>query len=147
MVGRGKLEEKECSVVSKGQQTLAKREYVDAYQTIRIIATILVVVGHCSTLALPLTNGELDSYANSLWVKAVFKELSRTIYSFHMPLFMMLSGATFALTFHDGCGTPWLMKRAKRLLLPYLVCAVALVLPVRVMQGYYGQDANWGGCS
>lgn len=120
-----------------------KREYVDAYQTIRTIATILVVVGHCSTLALPLANGELDIYPDGLQIKLVIREISRMIYSFHMPLFMILSGATFAVSFQERTGNMWISRRAKRLLIPFLLCAFFVVLPIRMFLGYYDQPITW----
>ena len=122
----------------------AKREYVDAYQTIRIIATILVVIGHCSTLALPIRSGEIWVYPGCEKADAVISEIKRLIYSFHMPLFMMLSGLTFGLTFPKNGDWQWLVKRGKRLLFPYVTVILFALLPIRLLIGYYGENPEWG---
>ena len=118
------------------------KKYIDEYQTIRIIATILVVVGHVSTLSLPRYNGGLVSDFNSIRA-AHFMEIVRYfIYSFHMPLFVTLSGAIFGLVYKYQNG--YIVNRAKRLLIPAIFASFFWLLPVRYLVGYYGGNINFG---
>ena len=84
------------------------------------LAIILVVVGH-------VIQGSSEKFDDLLWF--------RVIYSFHMPLFVFLSGAVAAIAFRsdsiqDGIGSA--LKRAQtkiskasiRLLLPFIAWCV-----------------------
>jgi len=69
---------------------------IGEYDVVRVIATLLVVLGHCDFLMShgftieSVISPSLDSYVN-------FDETIRKwIYSFHMSLFMMLSGTLFS---------------------------------------------------
>jgi fucose 4-O-acetylase-like acetyltransferase len=84
------------------------------------LAIILVVVGH-------VIQGSSEKFDDLLWF--------RVIYSFHMPLFVFLSGAVAAIAFRsdiiqDGIGSTLkraqtkISKAALRLLLPFLAWCV-----------------------
>ena len=84
------------------------------------LAIILVVVGH-------VIQGSSEKFDDLLWF--------RVIYSFHMPLFVFLSGAVAAIAFRsdsieDGIGSAFkwaqtkISKAALRLLLPFLAWCV-----------------------
>ena len=78
----------------------------------RGMAIILVVIGHVTSWKKPLGNQ---------W----YLTLMTLIYRFHMPLFMTLTGITFALSlpyfrsWADVCA--FSIQRVKRLLVPYLL--------------------------
>ncbi|GGP20963.1 acyltransferase family protein [Silvimonas iriomotensis] len=91
------------------------------------LAIILVVLGHL------LRYDTLSEPAWYEWVK-------HTIYYFHMPFFMYLSGFVFFLT---GAQTTWghafgqyLKRRANRLLLPFVLFAV-LIITGKYLAGFY----------
>lgn len=68
-------------------------------------AIFLVVVGHSYTYA--LNNGA---------------QIIKWLYSFHMPLFFIASGVLYGLRNRQGIPVKWnLKKRAKTLLIPYLI--------------------------
>ena len=84
------------------------------------LAIILVVVGH-------VVQGSSENFDDLLWF--------RVIYSFHMPLFVFLSGAVAAIAFQsdsvqDGIGSTFRRAKTKiskasiRLLLPFLAWCV-----------------------
>lgn len=69
------------------------------------------------------------------------------IYSFHMPLFMACAGWAQALSSSSrgGGSGPWsgfLLRRARRLLLPFVLAAALLHGPVGAM---LNPDASWAG--
>lgn len=61
------------------------------------------------------------------------------IYSFHMPIFFIVSGY-FAKTYEEYAGTNWnfIRKNAKQLLLPYAIVAILSCLYPLVQACYYG---------
>ena len=84
------------------------------------LAIILVVVGH-------VVQGSSENFDDLLWF--------RVIYSFHMPLFVFLSGAVAAISFRsdsiqDGIGSALTLAKTKiskavvRLLLPFVAWCV-----------------------
>ena len=82
--------------------------------TAKGIGIFLVVLGHAirpGMIAIP-------------WCDFLF----RLIYAFHMPLFFLLSGYTFALSYAKHLNAPgrYTLKRTKTLLVPF-VCYAALI--------------------
>ena len=76
---------------------------------------ILVVLGH-SGFEEPVIQSELS------W-------LHSWIYSFHMPLFFLVSGYLFSLTnpeFEKACTGKFVQKKIKRLLIPYVVIGTVI---------------------
>lgn len=115
------------------------------YQRIRVLATLLVVIGHICTLELPLKDGTTSFYstANNLYITGVLEFVKKIIYSFHMPLFVFLSGAVFALTYKESTNfKSWTIKRIKKLMVPYFIVAIILYIPTRIVCGYYDTGIN-----
>lgn len=77
---------------------------------IRAIAIILVVIGHFA-----------PDYSPEWW-----KQLHSLIYSFHMPLFLIISGFVYAISKYKSYAD-LLMRRSKRLLLPYFSASIIII--------------------
>ncbi len=88
--------------------------WIDAAKGIGIV---LVVLGHAP---------RHDMFAES----ALCEFLFQLIYSFHMPLYLAISGYTFGLSYRRHLETPgvFLKRRAKSLLVPLLSYACAIYL-------------------
>lgn len=82
---------------------------------LRGFAIFLVVLGH-AIIVFPI----------NLYEIAWCKYLINLINSIHMPLFFAISGYCFSMRGNYGA---YLMKRAKRLLIPYFVCSFAGIIP------------------
>lgn len=97
----------------------------------RGIAALLVVLEH-SIIRYPI-----DLRAQAQWCVI----LGNVINSFHMPLFFLLSGY---FTSTKGIGSPreWLIKHAKRLLLPYFVMGMVDMLPRLLLQSLVHNPSN-----
>jgi fucose 4-O-acetylase-like acetyltransferase len=100
--------------------------YIQSIAYLQTIGILLVVLGH-SLHEYPVDNGE------STW-------LFRAIYSFHMPLFVFISGVLmlytskrqrFARSFRS-----FVWAKVKHLLLPYVVLLSAVFLPRCWMSGF-----------
>ena len=74
-----------------------ENEYVLLYDRIRILATLLVLIGHFTSLSMNEDHlFDALSMQGNLWMPTVLEFVRQFIYAFHMPLFVMLSGALFA---------------------------------------------------
>ncbi len=115
--------------------------HIVGYDNWRTVATLLVVLGHCGSIEI----GAGDIYANTPQALLNdFAEIVRQfIYGFHMPLFVMLSGALFFLSSEKIEYKGWVIRRAKRLLIPYFSTGLLLYLPVRLVVGYYGTNNSF----
>ena len=119
---------------------------IEEYNIIRVIATILVVIGHAGYIS-PMTEYggmSFGEYGIPLSQQLV-DLLIRVIYSFHMPLFFALSGAVFYLNVKDNKFPSFitiLSKKAKRLLVPYVLCTFLWNIPIKLMAGYWNGSIN-----
>lgn len=114
----------------------------------RTLTMLLVIIGHCTYTRLMTPYGGInyfsdmpsDEYSISWKLLGV---LVSFIYTFHMPLFMMLSGACFRLTIDRVTGMrAFVEKKAKRLLLPFVLTTLLLSVPLKYLGGYYSQSSN-----
>ncbi len=78
----------------------------------RAIGIVLVVIGHYMPEGAPF------------W----YEGMRNWIYSFHMPLFMFLSGYVYSLTARKETYLSFLSRKAARLLIPYLIVSVVIIL-------------------
>lgn len=122
----------------------AEKKHIPMYQYVRVVATLLVLTGHATSLSIGISSGgTINPYGQSgLFLPVVTEELRKMIYSFHMPLFLILSGALFSLTFRARQIQKWILNRAKRLLIPLVYTALGILLPVRYMAGYYASSSK-----
>lgn len=84
----------------------------------RGLAIVLVVIGHVVARDMP---------AGNEW----YARLKDTIYLFHMPLFMVLTGMTFALSLPRFAAwaeaARFSLKRMERLFVPYVVFGIVII--------------------
>lgn len=121
---------------------MSNKERVIIYDYIRVFATVLVVIGHASYLTMETKYGgiSLPSEYNTT-AQRLIDAFVRLIYSFHMPLYIALSGAVFALS-HKKSFCETVVIKAKRLLLPFVICTIAWVVPVKAFVGYFHKSQN-----
>lgn len=88
--------------------------------TAKALCIILVVIGHFN-----------PSVSPDWW-----RSLIRVIYTFHMPLFMFVSGLLYSLTYRDTGYWSFVGAKLRRLGLPYLLTSAAVITVKIVMQGF-----------
>lgn len=99
---------------------------ISEYSNLKAFATVLVVVGHITRI---FTSGGVIQVSNN----AVCQFITDVIYSFHMPLFMCVSGAIYFQCVKNGKYQSYrnmIKNKAKRLMLPYLFWGLFYVAPV-----------------
>lgn len=125
---------------------MKEKTYVETYDWIRVIAIILVVIGHCSYLSIETAIGgvnyELPSTLNWHYDDvfcSTIREIGGWAYQFHMPLFFMLSGAVTAISNLESFDKMF-EKKIIRLVVPYYVYGLLFMLPVKYYVGFYEQN-------
>ena len=108
------------------------------YDAIKFVATFLVVLAHASRMY--TGTGVVIPYNASDGLD----HLTNIIYSFHMPLYMSVSGMVYALCIHDyqkyQDTARFLKNKAIRLLIPYLFFGICYVAPVMCLLGFTDQS-------
>lgn len=120
-------------------------EWIDDAKTLTML---LVIIGHCTyyTIMTPFGGVSYFSDVPSSEFSFTWKLLGMTvafIYTFHMPLFMLLSGACFSLSMRrDVKFKALLQNKAKRLLVPFLYTTLLVSIPLKYFSGYYNASSN-----
>lgn len=123
-----------------------KKERVSVYDWLRLIATVLVVIGHSRYISMDATNGgvhyvmpEFTNPAFYSYIVSFFGLMVSYIYSFHMPLFFFLSGAVLRLKPLKSYDT-FCKDKIKRLIVPYFAVGFLFMLPVKYLSGFYSKE-------
>lgn len=124
---------------------------IKEYEILKVIAIILVVVGHSTYYNIYTGYGGIDyqQYINNHLSLAVYKMLSKLteiIYYFHMPLFMAISGAFFSIQVKNnrwhGIGS-LLTNKFRRLMIPFLVFTLVYTIPIKYISNYFDGISFW----
>lgn len=120
------------------EQTVVKKRYYEL-DIMRIILMIFVIVGHSRYLDFVPYSFEdtaMNYYAGPLRYADIPVGFA---YSFHMPLFFLLSGMVAFVT-HEKTFSSFdklVINKAKRLLIPYFICGLFWMIPLRVFAKVY----------
>ena len=91
----------------------------------KALGIILVVIGH---------------FTSTVYMPAYYMEMKNLIFSFHMPLFMILSGFLFQMSLCRKPGKisllPFIKKKFLRLMVPYFFISAAIAL-LNFVLGYF----------
>jgi len=107
-----------------------KSRFISEYDCLRVVTTILVVLGHCTYFRIITDYGGVDYsvYATDGCIALrCFQIITGFLYLFHMPLFMALSGALFFKTIEKKKYKGFVEivnDKGKRLWLPFLIVSL-----------------------
>ena len=113
------------------------RKY-NEWDFLKCAATLLVVIGHITILY--KEGGSFPQLENELLSK-----ITDVIYLFHMPLFMAISGAIFAIGKQSGKYKEFRQftsNKAKRLLIPYYFTAIIFLFPTILLLHMHNSENN-----
>lgn len=117
-----------------------QKKIIVEYDYVRAITTILVILGHCTYYSIKTDYGGIDlGIEDSCFTGKALTVLTATIYSFHMPLFIALSGCLWAIKISKPLSFKDLLSsKSRRLLKPFLFTALFLSIPLKFISGYWG---------
>ena len=114
---------------------------------LRIILTVLVVIGHASYYTINTKFGGIhydqlmqDMRVGDTTFHRVAMYLTDWIYVFHMPAYFCLSGVVFSMELkRNRYPSVWMLivTKAKRLLAPMLFVWLVWNIPIKMLAGYY----------
>lgn len=125
-----------------------KAERITEYDILRVIVTALVLISHCKYYQISTKYGGVDYNQFVTAQPTAYKLLTvliTMIYSFHMPLFMALSGALFYKQFQVGkfkCLFELIRNKFYRLMIPFLVVTCFYSVPIKCLSGYFKESTN-----
>lgn len=93
----------------------------------KVFGILLVVLGHSFPFDVPIPR--------------LLEQLRTVIYSFHMPLFVMISGYLAARS--NRRPREYVVNRAKKLLIPYFALSLAAFLPKLLVQQYLNDSVEF----
>lgn len=107
-----------------------KENALKDYDFLKVIATLLVVFAHITRMY--TGQGVINPFNGSV----ILKYITKYIYSFHMPLFVVISGAIYYHVrqqlgkYKDS--NKFVLNKAKRLMIPYIIFGILYVAPIMV---------------
>ncbi len=117
------------------------------YDILRVLATITVVIGHCAYLEWGGDNGFIscvsETYSSVILSIPIrlLQFLSTWVYSFHMPLFFMLSGACYnevgGAKHYGNSIDKLVVNKFRTLLVPLLLSGILYMIPLKRLVGFY----------
>lgn len=120
------------------------------YDFLRGVLIIMVVIGHATFLSAVTPFGginyyqlmEINNISDSAFHRIVCY-ITDWIYTFHMPVFMALSGTIYGLS--RKCGKykefcPYLKQKYLRLVHPMLIVWMFYNFPIKLFTGYYNNE-------
>ena len=133
-------------------QTDRQTDRVEEYNVIRALLMVLVVLGHCTYYKISTLYGGINyeilmqnAGIADTFIHKIASMLTTDIYSFHMPLFMALSGAVFSLSVNRGKYgnfVKFVKNKAHRLLLPFVLVTLLVSFPLKYIAGYWQYSDN-----
>lgn len=127
---------------SKKYNSDMTQNQINEYNLMKVIATVLVVVGHSLYISFGGVNYSfvLGEILKSR-VGQIMEIIAGIIYIFHMPLFFAVSGAVYYVQknyYHNYNNLDEIiLKKTKRLLIPYILSGILYVIPIKVISRYY----------
>lgn len=110
-----------------------KKLRADAYGLLKALVVPLVILAHITVMY------TADGAFHCVRSDNLLVAISAYIYSFHMPVFFMLSGCVYGLCIRSGKYRrpgQFLLKKSKRLLVPYVLYGLLIVVPVVYLCGF-----------
>lgn len=120
---------------------------VDWIDSVKVIATLLVIIGHCTYYNIQSSYGGinfLDYSCKASVCSKLINYLIGFIYTFHMPLFMGISGMCLSLSMRKRkqSFSELLRSKWKRLIVPFLGVSILYSIPLKWLSGYWADSAN-----
>ena len=122
------------------------------YDVIRIVLTVLVVIGHANYYNAGNAYGGIY-IADQMTIAGIAdtafhgfaEQIKQLIYTFHMPAFFALSGSLFYIQLKNrrfSSVTDVMKNKISRLIVPFIFVYLFWNTPIKIISGYYNQSEN-----
>ena len=128
------------------------KKHIYKYDVIRIVLTVLVVIGHANYYNAGNAYGGIyiaDQLSAAGIADTVFhgfvEQIKQLIYTFHMPAFFALSGTLFYGQMKSerfSSAVEVIKNKATRLIVPFVLVYLFWNTPVKIVSGYYSKSTN-----
>lgn len=121
------------------------------YDILRVITTLLVILSHCGYYDIVtkyggINYGELINISQfNIVTYSIFSHLVKFIYTFHMPLFIALSGALFYIQIKNNRFLTFkslIENKFKRLIIPFFIVSIIYSVPIKFISGYFNNSKH-----
>lgn len=103
---------------------------------IKNIALLLVILGHAGCIYAGKWQCDVVNNNSNL-----IKYITEYIYSFHMPLFVFVSGYIYSYSKNIlkkyNCKNAFIINKCKRLIVPYLITSILFMIPIQMIFNVY----------
>lgn len=124
----------------------AETTHIEWIEYVRVITMFLVIIGHCSYYNIISNYGGInykDTNVDLCLSGKMFGLIVAIIYSFHMPMFAMISGICFNWTLKKISSIRNLIiNKFYRLLIPFIFTTFFISIPIKYITGYWKEGSN-----
>lgn len=124
-----------------------KSKIILEYDITRVFAVALVVIAHSTYYTITTKYGGIDyfdimSNANigDTFIHKILNIIVNAIYTFHMPLFVALSGTLFSVSTSNNKNISLksiIKNKYYRLIIPFIIVTIIYSVPIKLISGYY----------
>lgn len=125
--------------------TTQTSKHYDWIDTVRVVTMLLVIIGHSTYTSIITKYGGMvhPVHEGASMTHYAINTITAFIYTFHMPLFMAISGACFSLGFNKVDSAKSLAsKKIKRLIIPFFIATFIIAVPIKYLSGYFDNSEN-----
>ena len=121
-------------------------KHVEWIEYSKAITMLLVIISHCGYYSMNSIYGGVNYIPEGTVFCIVFHliyQLVSLLYSFHMPLFMAISGMCYSISSGKNLNySCFVKKKFYRLMIPFLSVMIFFNLPVKYIYGYYDNSQS-----
>lgn len=119
---------------------------IEWINTLKLCTMILVILGHCTYCNVETAYGGLSLVDNNVAYCLIYRIagiIVGYIYTFHMPLFISISGMCYFYSEkHYLSLKQLLLSKSKRLLVPFFFVTICYSIPIKYIVGYWSKSNN-----
>ena len=125
---------------------MRQKQNIEWINSVRVFTLLLVILGHCNYYTINTPYGGITNFPEDGYYCHSFNAITtvtRFIYSFHMQVFIALSGMCFSFSKLQHAPIRTLISnKSKRLLVPFFVVTTFLSVPLKYIVGYWSNSTS-----
>lgn len=117
---------------------MKSNETIQEYNIAKGIIIIFVILGHSYYIGSHgTTMADYISTDSNCVISFFYTYIDKIIYSFHMPIYMIISGALACKRLDDCNIGGYVRNRFERLIIPFFLCEILYAVPIKYIAGFY----------